>query len=236
VHQSVVLRPARRTEENAVKALRFFLLLVGLLSSLPAQAAYPQVEFRTNQGSFVVELYPDKAPRTVANFLEYVNRGFYEGTIFHRVINQFMIQGGGLTPDLAQKPTLEPIPNEADNGLKNEPGTLAMARRLSPDSATAQFFINLADNRILNYYRPEPALMGYCVFGRVIRGMDVAEKIGKIPTQIVGKFSDVPRERIIIEKAALLETPIITEQMSGKAMESSPATKSKSTKKGKKRG
>jgi cyclophilin family peptidyl-prolyl cis-trans isomerase len=236
VHQSVVLRQARHTEEITVKALRLFLLMIGLLLHLPLQAANPQVEFRTNQGSFVVELYPDKAPRTVANFLEYVNRGFYEGTIFHRVIDRFVIQGGGLTPDLGQKPTLEPIPNEADNGLKNEAGTLAMARRLSPDSATAQFFINLGDNKILNYYRPEPALMGYCVFGRVIRGMDVAEKIGRIPTQIVGKLTDVPRDNIIIEKAALLETPIIAEQTSGKAVESAPASKSKSTKKGKKRG
>ncbi len=204
--------------------------------SLPLQAAYPQIEFRTSHGSFVVELYPDKAPMTVANFLEYVNSGFYDGTIFHRVIERFVIQGGGLTPDLQKKSTLPTIPNEANNGLRNEPGTLAMARSLKPDSAAAQFFINLSDNKTLNYYRPEPALMGYCVFGKVIRGMEVAEKIGRIPTQVAGKMADVPTETIMIEKAAVLETPVIADQQSDNANMAAPATNSTSSKKGKKRG
>lgn len=219
-----------------MKSARLFLLSLFLLLSLPLQAANPQIEFRTNQGSFVVELYPEKAPRTVANFLEYVNSGFYEGTIFHRVINQFVIQGGGYTADLHQKRTLDPIPNEANNGLKNEPGTLAMARKLNPESATSQFFINLSDNKILNYYRPEPDLMGYCVFGRVIRGMSVAEKIGQSTTQMVGKMGGVPLEPIIIEKTTLLETPIVAEQQPTKSMETPSEAPSKSTKKGKKRG
>lgn len=219
-----------------MKAAKFFLWSLCLVLSLPLQAANPQIEFRTNLGSFVVELYPDKAPKTVANFLEYVHNGFYEGTIFHRVIDRFVIQGGGMTPDMRQKATLQPIPNEANNGLKHEPGTLAMARAFNPDSAAAQFFINLAENKTLNYYRPEPALMGYCVFGRVIRGMEVAEKIGQSPTRVAGKMADVPQDPIIIEKVAELETPIIAEQQSGRTTEVPPATTSKSTKRGKKRG
>jgi peptidyl-prolyl cis-trans isomerase A (cyclophilin A) len=219
-----------------MKIIKFFLLSLCLVLSLPSQAASPQVEFHTNFGSFVVELYPDKAPRTVSNFLEYVNSGFYEGTIFHRVINQFVAQGGGFTSDLRQKQTMDPIPNEANNGLRNEPGTLAMARKFNPDSATSQFFINLSDNKILNYYRSEPDLMGYCVFGRVIRGMSVAEKIGQSTTQMVGKMGGVPVEPIVIQKATLLETPIIAEQQQTKAMETPSATPAQSTKKGKKRG
>jgi peptidyl-prolyl cis-trans isomerase A (cyclophilin A) len=220
----------------SMKIIKFFLLTLCLVFSLSSQAANPQVEFRTNFGSFVVELYPDKAPKTVSNFLEYVNSGFYEGTIFHRVINQFVAQGGGFTSDLRQKQTKDPIPNEANNGLRNEPGTLAMARKFNPDSATSQFFINLSDNKILNYYRSEPDLMGYCVFGRVIRGMSVAEKIGQSTTQMVGKMGGVPVEPIIIEKVALLETPIIAEQQPTSTMETPSVTPSQSTKKGKKRG
>lgn len=210
------------------------LLLVWLSFFNPAFAANPQIEFQTNMGSFIVELYPDKAPKTVENFLSYVRNGFYEGTIFHRVIHKFIIQGGGLTADMRSKPTFPPIPNEANNGLRNEPGALSMARAFNPDSATAQFFINLDDNKMLNYYRQEPSLMGYTVFGKVIRGMDVAHKIGRIPTQAVGKLADVPQEIIVIEKAALLETPIIAEE-SNKTGEALPATP-KSSKKGKKRG
>jgi cyclophilin family peptidyl-prolyl cis-trans isomerase len=208
--------------------------LFWLFISHPAVAANPQIEFQTNMGSFVVELYPDKAPKTVENFLTYVKSGFYEGTIFHRVIDKFIIQGGGLTSDMHSKQTLPPVPNEANNGLRNAPGSLAMARAFNPDSATAQFFINLDDNKMLNYYRPEPALMGYTVFGKVIRGMDIAQKIGRIPTQAFGKLSDVPQETIVIEKAALLETPIIAEE-SNRTSEALPATQ-KSSKKGKKRG
>lgn len=219
-----------------MKAIKLFLFLVLLNMSLPLQAANPQIEFQTNVGSFVVELYPDKAPLTVANFLEYVEQGFYEGTIFHRVIDRFIIQGGGLTPDLRKKPTLPPIPNEANNSLKNEAGTLAMARALKPDSATAQFFINLSDNKTLNYYRPEPAFMGYCVFGKIIRGMDVAEKISKIPTQIAGNMVDFPQQIIMIEKAALLETPIIADQQPNGVSRTPSEQSSKSSKKGNKRG
>ena len=223
-------------EETTVYAARIVLFCVCLMLSLPSLAANPQIEFRTSQGRFVVELYPDKAPTTVANFLQYVNSGFYEGTIFHRVVDSFVIQGGGLTPDLQRKPTLEPIPNEANNGLKNEPGTLAMARALKPDSATSQFFINLADNKTLNYYRPEPALMGYCVFGKIIRGMDVAQRIGRIPTQVTGKLTELPREIVMIEKAVVLETPIIADQQMDDANKATSSNSTKSSKKGKTRG
>lgn len=217
-----------------MKALKLFLFAVFLLLCQPLLAANPQIEFRTSEGSFVVELYPDKAPQTVANFLEYVNSGFYEGTIFHRVVDSFVIQGGGYTADLHRKPTLPPIPNEANNGLRNEPGTLAMVRTLKPDSATSQFFINLGDNKTLNYYNQDPALMGYCVFGKVIRGLEVAQKIGRIPTQATGKLNELPRQIVMIEQAAVLETPIIADQQE-------PAVKpvsgsGKSSKKGKKRG
>ncbi len=187
-------------------------LLIGLLVlNVPVYAANPQIEFRTSMGNYVVELYPDKAPKTVANFLEYVNSGFYDGTVFHRVIEGFVVQGGGLQPDLHQKKTQEPIPNEANNGLKNDYGTLAMARLFNADSATAQFFINVAENKTLNFTRPDSAHMGYCVFGRVIRGMDVVEKISHMPTQVVNKLPDVPTQLVTIEKASLLETPVMAE-------------------------
>lgn len=187
------------------------LVFLSVFIQLPANAAPTQVEIRTNLGSFVVELYPERAPKTVENFLQYVASGHYEGTIFHRVIDKFVVQGGGLTPDLHEKATLPPIPNEANNGLKNERGTLAIARSLRPDSATAQFFINVNNNKILNYYKPEPALMGYCVFGRVIRGMDVVERISRIPTQKVGTLNNLPLEPVIIEKVALLDMPVMAE-------------------------
>ena len=219
-----------------MQAFRLFLLALFLMFSLSAQAANPQVEFRTNMGSFVVELYPDKAPKTVANFLEYVNSGFYDGTIFHRVINDFMIQGGGLTTDLRPKDTLPPIPNEANNGLRNEPGTLAMARKLNPNSATSQFFINLGDNKTLNYYRPEPDLMGYCVFGKVIRGMSIARQIGLVRTGPAGKMSNVPNEPIVIQGAALLDSPVLAEQEAERTPRAKTGSSSKSVKKGKTRG
>jgi peptidyl-prolyl cis-trans isomerase A (cyclophilin A) len=211
-----------------------FAILLWLFACQPALAANPQIEFQTSAGSFVVELYPDKAPRTVENFLRYVNSGFYEGTIFHRVINKFIIQGGGLTPDLQAKSTYSPVPNEANNGLRNEPGTLAMARAFNPDSATSQFYINLDDNKMLNYFRPEPALMGYTVFGKIIRGMEIAQKIAIAPTQTVGRLSDVPLEPVVIQKAALLETPIMAEETHKIGESDSPPAKS--SKKGKKRG
>lgn len=180
----------------------YVFLIFALLSGL-AQAANPQLTVETNRGSFVIELYPDKAPKTVANFLQYVNSGFYKDTIFHRVINRFMVQGGGFNADLSEKETKAPIINEAGNGLLNEPGTLAMARTGDPDSATAQFFINLENNQFLNYQSPDPELIGYCVFGRVLKGMDVVREIASTPTGNKGGFSDVPQSTVLIEKITL---------------------------------
>jgi peptidyl-prolyl cis-trans isomerase A (cyclophilin A) len=219
-------------EEIMKKFALSFMLWLSV--SFPVLAANPQVEFQTNMGSIVIELYPDKAPRTVENFMQYVTSGYYEGTIFHRVIDKFIIQGGGLTQDLVSKPTYAPVPIESQNGLRNEPGAVAMARGFQPDTATSQFFINLDDNKMLNYFRPEPALMGYTVFGKVIRGMEVAKKIGRIPTQAVGKLTDVPQEQIVIQRVSLLETPIIAEE-SHKPLEGLTVAPP-STKKGKKRG
>lgn len=183
---------------------RFLLALLVLFISLGAHAAgNPQVSIKTNFGEMIVELYPEKAPKTVENFMRYVQDGFYKGTIFHRVIHDFMIQGGGLTESFEPKETFEPIPNEADNGLKNEPGALSMARASDPDSATAQFFINLDSNRHLDFYKPESYYYGYCVFGKVVKGLEVAKKIGAIPTAAGGPFdSDVPQEKVVIEEVA----------------------------------
>lgn len=192
--------------QRLYKILAFVLFTAGINST--AIAANPQVTFETNRGSFVIELYPEKAPKTVANFLAYVNSGFYKDTIFHRVINRFMIQGGGFTADMAEKETKAPIVNEAANGLKNEPGTLAMARTQDPDSATAQFFINLENNQFLNYQSPEPDLIGYCVFGRVLKGMDVVREIGATPTGYKGPYSDVPKSNIVIESIKVNTKPL----------------------------
>ena len=182
--------------------LRFVLLAALLGSSLclstPLLAANPLVTVETNRGDFVVELYPEKAPKTVANFMQYVDSGYYKETIFHRVINRFMIQGGGFNADMTEKPGLAPIVNEAANGLKNEPGTLAMARTSDPDSATSQFFINLENNVPLNYQGNDPELIGYCVFGRVLKGMDVVRDIGASPTMNVGPYYDVPKSTVRI--------------------------------------
>lgn len=174
------------------------LICGNLFIAKTALAANPQVVFETNRGDFVVELYPEKAPKTVANFLQYVDSGFYKETIFHRVINRFMIQGGGHTADMAEKPALAPIVNEAANGLKNEAGTIAMARTSDPDSATSQFFINLENNLPLNYQGNDPELIGYCVFGRVLKGMDVVREIGASPTMNVGPYYDVPKATVRI--------------------------------------
>ena len=181
------------------------LILGGILfcASMCALAA-PSVEFQTNQGNFTVELYPEKAPKTVANFLQYVKDGYYENTIFHRVINHFMIQGGGFERDLSEKNTRAAIVNEAGNGLLNQTGTIAMARTADPDSATAQFFVNLFDNQFLDYTGPDPEQIGYCVFGKVTSGMDVIQKIGVTQTNTVGRYSDVPVRPIIIKSAKLL--------------------------------
>jgi peptidyl-prolyl cis-trans isomerase A (cyclophilin A) len=169
----------------------------------PVKAGNPIVIMKTSKGQIKVELYPDKAPITVANFLTYVKNGHYNGTIFHRVIPGFMIQGGGMTPNMAQKPTLAPIKNEAANGLKNDRGTIAMARTNAPNSATCQFFINVVDNAMLNYAGPGNA--GYAVFGKVTEGMDVADAIVKVPTHSAGMQADIPNEPIIIESVTVAE-------------------------------
>nr|WP_236555951.1 peptidylprolyl isomerase [Alcanivorax sp. S71-1-4] len=142
----------------------------------------PRVALETTEGTIVIELYPDKAPATVANFLQYVDDGFYDGTVFHRVIPRFMIQGGGFTRDYQQKETRTPVTNEADNGLRNERGTLAMARTSDPHSATAQFFINTVNNTNLNHRGKSPGGWGYAVFGKVVEGMDVVDRISALPT------------------------------------------------------
>jgi len=187
---------------------KFFALLSALLFSLSAHAANPAVEIRTNQGSFTLELYPDKAPKTVENFLRYVKGGFYKGTLFHRVIGNFMIQGGGYDRNYLEKDTFPPIRNEAANGLKNEAFTIAMARTPDPHSASAQFFINVKDNPFLDHTAPTPRGWGYAVFGRVVKGTEVVTKISKVRTGAAGPFpSDAPLEPVVIEDAVLLGQP-----------------------------
>ena len=154
---------------------------------------------KTSEGTIRIELWPDKAPITVKNFLEYVDEGFYDGTIFHRVIDNFMIQGGGFTPDMKQKPTHAPIKNEASAELKNAVGTIAMARTNVVDSATCQFFINVSNNEFLNHKDNTPPGFGYAVFGKVIDGMDVVDKIKKVQTTSTGMFQDVPAKPVVIE-------------------------------------
>jgi cyclophilin family peptidyl-prolyl cis-trans isomerase len=180
-------------------------LALALSFSITTYAANPQVEIKTNLGNILVELYPDKAPKTVDNFLRYVKDGYYRNTVFHRVIPGFMIQGGGFDKNLAQKPTRTPVENEAANGLRNDAGTIAMARTSDPHSATAQFFINVSNNAFLNHTSPTPQGYGYTVFGKVIQGMDVAEKIAATPTGARGPFpGDVPKSDIVIEEARLI--------------------------------
>ena len=163
------------------------------------------VKLHTNHGIITLELDAAKAPKTVENFLQYVRDGFFDGTIFHRVIDGFMIQGGGFEPGMAQKPTRDAIENEAANGLRNEAYTIAMARTSVPDSATAQFFINVADNSFLNHTAPTPQGYGYAVFGKVVRGMDVVMRIARTPTGPGGPFaSDVPLHPVVIESVSLI--------------------------------
>ena len=171
---------------------------------LPTQAqSTSRVKFQTSQGDFVVELQADKAPKTVENFLRYVADKHYEGTIFHRVIDGFMVQGGGFTPAMVQKPPRAPIPLEANNGLKNDVGTIAMARTGNPNSATSQFFINVANNASLN--APQPDGYGYAVFGKVVSGMDVIDKIRQSPTGNQGGFQNVPSTPISINSVNLVK-------------------------------
>lgn len=187
----------------------FLATLVAVLAvpvSLGAAEPAPRVRLHTNLGDIVLELDREHAPQTVENFLTYVNDGFYDGTIFHRVIDSFMIQGGGFTSDFTKKSTRGPVKNEANNGLKNDRGTISMARTRDPHSATAQFFINVADNAALNYTAPDARGWGYAVFGHVVEGMDVVDAIRAQPTGVHGRYRDVPKETITIERA-VMETP-----------------------------
>jgi len=164
-----------------------------------------KVKLTTSLGEIVIQLNPEKAPISSANFLTYVNEGFYNGTIFHRIIPGFMAQGGGFDTDFNQKAVHDPIKNEADNGLPNKRGTLAMARTNVPDSATAQFFINYKDNSFLNYSSPTASGWGYAVFGEVIEGMDIVDEMSKQPTGNRGGHQDVPKTNIVIEKAEVIK-------------------------------
>ncbi len=175
-------------------------LALGLASTL--LAANPVVSMETSMGTIEIELNEEKAPVTVANFLKYVDDGFYNGVIFHRVIRTFMIQGGGMTPDMSEKPTRAPIQNEAANGLRNEVGTIAMARTGEPHSASAQFFINVADNDFLNHRAPTREGFGYAVFGKVVKGMHVVERIKTVKTGHRNGHDDVPMDTVLIKKVS----------------------------------
>jgi peptidyl-prolyl cis-trans isomerase B (cyclophilin B) len=180
-----------------------FILLIAC--SAHAQSTNPTIRIETSMGDIIVELDAKAAPKTVKNFLEYARSGFYDGTIFHRVIKNFMIQGGGFTPDMKQKSTQPPIDNEADNGLRNLTGTIAMARTNVPHSATSQFFINVKDNHFLNHRAKTVRLWGYCVFGKVVEGMDVVRAIETVPTAVVSGHRDVPSENVIIKTVQILD-------------------------------
>jgi cyclophilin family peptidyl-prolyl cis-trans isomerase len=185
-------------KENHMK--RFFLLALAAaaLAAAPARAANPVVLIETSLGNIKVELFEDKAPTTVKNFLSYVDDKFYDGTIFHRVIKNFMIQGGGFEPQMKEKKTKDPIKNESDNGVANERGTIAMARTSRPDSATAQFYINVVNNKALDKANAGDGV-GYCVFGKVIDGMDVVDKIRAVETGAAKGFTDVPKQDVVIK-------------------------------------
>ena len=180
-------------------------LILGAGSSARAERSHPLVKLETNLGDITLELYPDKAPVTVANFLEYVNAGFFNGTIFHRVINGFMIQGGGLDAQMNKKPTRAPIKNEADNGLTNEAYTVAMARTGDPNSATAQFFISVANNKFLNHTAKTPQGWGYAVFAKVVKGTEVVDKIKAVATTTRDSYENVPQEPVTIIKATVVQ-------------------------------
>lgn len=208
------IRQALRLQRNAIFLLG---LMIAALSLSTAQATTlsttqgtdmstnPHVLLKTNKGDITIELNAEKAPKTVENFINYVNSGFYNGTIFHRVINNFMVQGGGFEVGMAQKDTNAPVENEANNGLKNDRYTLAMARTNDPHSATAQFFINVADNDFLNHTNPTPNGWGYAVFGKVIAGNEVVDAIKGVKTGSKGFHQDVPVDDVIIESATLVE-------------------------------
>ena len=182
-------------------------LVILLLTAANVRAQNPRVEVKTTAGNFAIELYADKAPKTVANFLQYANSGFYNGTIFHRVIDGFMVQGGGFDSGMRQKTTRAPIENEAGaalkGGLKNETGSVAMARTPNPHSASAQFFINVKNNPFLDFRDESPQGYGYAVFGRVVEGMDTVLRISKVPTTTSGPFENVPQRAVLIESVSL---------------------------------
>jgi len=186
--------------------LKSVLFATSLLLSATAFAANPQVEFKTSLGAFTVELNPKAAPKTVENFLTYVKAGHYSNTVFHRVISSFMIQGGGHTLNYSEKPTRAAIVNESNNGLSNVAGTIAMARKGDPNSATAQFYINVRDNLMLDYAgTPDAPQFGYTVFGRVIKGMETVDAIRAVPTGAAGPFpSDVPVKQVVIKSASVV--------------------------------
>lgn len=194
---------SRRTSALALAGAMLGTLL-GTPPALAQTAAAPQVKLATSMGDIVLQLDAAKAPRTVENFLSYVRDKHYDGTIFHRVIDGFMIQGGGFTPDMQQKPTKAPVQNEAANGLKNDQYTIAMARTGDPHSATAQFFINVVDNAFLNHTAPTPQGWGYAVFGKVVKGQDVVDAIKKVRTTRKGFHDDVPFDAVVIDKAVAL--------------------------------
>ena len=180
-------------------------LILGAGASARAERSHPLVKLETSMGDITLELYPDKAPVTVANFLQYVKDGFYDGTIFHRVKDGFMIQGGGLDAKMDKKPTRAPIKNEADNGLSNDAYTTAMARTNNPDSATAQFFINVANNTFLNHKGKTPQGWGYAVFGKVVKGREVVDKIKAVATTTRDSYENVPQEPVTILKATVVQ-------------------------------
>lgn len=186
-----------------IVGLALCLIVIPTMGVFAADGA-ARVKLSTSSGDILIELYPEKAPETVANFLRYVEDGFYNGTVFHRVIRDFMIQGGGMTSDLKRKPTREPVKNEADNGLRNRRGTLAMARTSNPHSATSQFFINAKDNGFLDFKSRTTQGWGYCVFGKVVEGMAVVDRIESVKTTTRGMFRDVPATPVVIERATVV--------------------------------
>ncbi|MFZ1982854.1 MAG: peptidylprolyl isomerase [Desulfatitalea sp.] len=193
---------------KTITILFLSLVCLTLGATAQAQTEAPRIQLDTSKGVIVVELNPQAAPKTTANFLAYVQSGFYANTIFHRVIKGFMIQGGGFTADMRQKPTQPPVANEADNGLKNSVGTIAMARTNDPHSATAQFFINAADNAFLDHKGKNAQGWGYCVFGRVVQGLEVVRAIEALPTTMRNGQRDVPSEMVIIKSATLLPASV----------------------------
>lgn len=187
-----------------MKFIKGILLMIFFTTTVSSETQNPKVKLETSMGTITIELYSKQAPETVKNFLSYVDDGFYDGTIFHRVISNFMIQGGGFNETMDQKKTKKPIKNEASNGLANEVGTLAMARTSDPHSATAQFFINVNENNFLDYKSPTEAGFGYAVFGKVVEGMDVVNKIKSVKTGNKGYHQNVPIEPVVIKSVKKL--------------------------------